>query len=125
MRRVEVDGKVMYEVLGSLMTEAEFDAAFSPTAPEPTSLIGWKDIHSEALAYHPDQIAEAHEHLKKLDVDTHIDPQGRPVFTSRQQRAKFLKANGYFDRDAGYGDPADGSFRDHREPKKVEMFDGK
>ena len=110
---------------GTEVPEAEFRARHpDQEIGDGSALLGFKPIHSDALGYHPSQIAEAHEYLAKKGVDCEIDSKGRPVFTSRQQRAKFLKATGYFDRDAGYGDPADGSFRDHVEPKKTEMYRG-
>ncbi len=116
-----------YYLDGEEVTKKAFNKAMKPVASSagPSSLIGWKPLHSEALAYHPKQIAEAREHLAKIGVPTDIDEEGRPIFRSRQHRAEFLRKNGYYDRDAGYGDPANGSFRgSDQAPVEPEMFKG-
>lgn len=65
---------------------------------------GWP-LHCEASAIHPSQVKEMEQWNANHGVDVRYDPAGRPVFESRQQRAKCLGAWGYHDRDAGYTDP--------------------
>ncbi len=81
-----------------------------------SSLVGWKPLVSDALAVHPRQIAEARADAAKKGVPTDFMPDGRPILRTRQHRAAYLKAYGFFDRSAGYGDPADGSFRERPDP---------
>ncbi len=63
-------------------------------------------LHSDALAVHPDQISDAEKDAAVKGVQTDFDKEGRPIFRSRQHRSKYLRAYGYYDKDAGYGDPA-------------------
>lgn len=96
-------------------TREEYEAA-CPSQPigDGSGLIGWKPLASDALKVHPKQIAKAREDAEKKGVPTDFMPDGRPVFRSRQHRASYMKAYGFFDRNAGYGDAADGSFRGDR-----------
>lgn len=108
--------KANYWIDGREVTKDAFDRAFPPVKEEPgehagSSLVGFKPIQSEALAVHPRQVAGAREDAIKKGVPTDFLPDGRPVLRTRQHRAEYLRAYGFFDRDAGYGDPADGSFR--------------
>ena len=64
----------------------------------------WRDFASEALAVHPSQIKEAAALAKNQGFDLHWDKLGRPHFGSRKQFKDYGEANGYFNRDAGYGD---------------------
>jgi len=60
-------------------------------------LYGEWPIHSDALAYHPDQVTpELKEH-----IGADIDQDGRPILTDPQHRRKVLKAVGAVDR-SGY-----------------------
>lgn len=108
-------GKVVYGRTGAKqwyvddreVTKAEFDKAFPPkpdfgAAPAGPALTGWP-IHSDALAYHPKQRAEAAAHLKKLGVPTEIDKQGRPVLRNREHRRQVLKALKIHDRNSFTG----------------------
>lgn len=63
-----------------------------------------KGLRSEALAVHPDQIAEAREHDKEHGCSVPYDKWGRPVFHSRKKRRDYLKAHGFHDKDGGYSD---------------------
>lgn len=96
---------------GKEVTEAEYEAQMVRPA-EPfkgcASLIGWKPLVSDALAVHPDQVAEARADALAKGVPVDFLPDGRPVFTSRAQRKAYCKAYGFFDRSAGYGDAAPG-----------------
>lgn len=101
--------KTTYWIDGTQVAKATFDAAF-PDKPLKrgswAGLIGWKPLHSEALAVHPDQRIEAMESALARGVPTYVDEEGRPVFTSRAHRKAYCKAYGFFDRDAGYSDRA-------------------
>jgi hypothetical protein len=72
---------------------------------------GWKPLHSDALAVHPDQIPEAVALAKRRGVPTDFDGEGRPIFTSRHHRRQYSVAHGFYDRDAGYSDAQRGSFK--------------
>jgi hypothetical protein len=87
------------------ITKEEADALF-PNKPLAgcAGLIGWKPLHSEAMAVHPKQIKEAMEFAKKHGVPTNFDAQGRPIFTGRAHRARYMKAHGFYDKSGGYGD---------------------
>lgn len=63
-----------------------------------------RPLESDALAVHPDQIAEAREDAARAGIPTDFTPDGRPMFTSRGHRARYCKHYGFFDRDGGYSD---------------------
>lgn len=94
------DGLVEREI-----TKEEADA-ICPDKPfgDGSGLVGWKELHSEAMAVHPKQIQEAIEDAKKHGVPTNFDKEGRPIFTSRAHRAKYMKAYHHYDKCGGYGD---------------------
>ena len=100
-----VGGAEHWYIDGEVATQAEFEAAF-PDRPlgNGRGLCGWKPIVSDALAVHPDQVAEATEHAKKMGVPTDFQPDGRPILTSRSHRRAYLKTYGFHDREGGYGD---------------------
>jgi hypothetical protein len=100
-----IDGK---EVAASLY-EAKMQEAIDglPKIAEGvkgTSLTGWTPYYSEALAYHPKQIAQARDFLASRGVPTEIDAKGRPRMDSREHRKQIMKLNGFHDNDGGYGD---------------------
>jgi hypothetical protein len=106
---VQDDGTVMFEVMGQLLTEQEFDAQFTPRPRAGDSFVAWKPLASDALAVHPNQVKQATEDAKKKGVAVEFMPDGRPVFTSREQRKRYCQMYGFFDKAAGYGDAAAGS----------------
>jgi hypothetical protein len=56
---------------------------------------------------HPSEVAKANEDLKSHGVqNAYYDRNGNLTAHSRKARAEALKASGYFDKDAGYGDYA-------------------
>tara|TARA_Y100000592_G_scaffold73747_1_gene114889 strand:- start:590 stop:952 length:363 start_codon:yes stop_codon:yes gene_type:complete len=59
---------------------------------------------SESAACHPSDIPAYQAHAAKHGAPTNFDHAGRPMFTSRSHRAKFLKAFNLNDRNGGYGD---------------------
>lgn len=89
------------------VTEAEYNQAF-PYKPLDLSgnmgLCGWTPIVSEAMCYHPKQVAEAREFYKKKGINVEIRPTGHVVFATRQQRREVLRVNGIHDNQGGYGD---------------------
>jgi len=68
-------------------------------------------MESRAAGVNPDQIPQAREYAASLGVPTQFTKTGAAIFTDRQHRAKFLRAHGMFDQQAGYGDPARGSWK--------------
>lgn len=69
-------------------------------ASEPSSLVSFRPMASEALAVHPDQVPEAREDAKRRGVPVEFQPTGEPVFTSSRQFREYAKAYGY--RHRGY-----------------------
>jgi putative FmdB family regulatory protein len=61
-------------------------------------------MESDAAGVHPSQVREATEYAQQVGVPTDYTPDGRAIFRSRKHRAKYLKAHGMVDRDAGYSD---------------------
>ena len=99
--------KTTYWVDGTQVDKATFDAAF-PDKPigDGSGLIGWKPLHCEALAVHPDQRVEAMESATRKGVPTYFDEEGRPVFNCRSHYKNYLDKYGFFHKSAGYGDQA-------------------
>ena len=65
----------------------------------------WRSgLTSESAACHPSDIPKFKEAAEKRGVPTNYDKWGRPSFTSRGHRAKYLKAFNMNDRNGGYGD---------------------
>lgn len=64
------------------------------------------EMRSVAIGVHPSQVEDAQREAAAVGVPTEYDPKtGDAIFTSREHRKRLCKALGYFDRDAGYGDP--------------------
>ena len=106
-----IGGKATYWIDGVQVSVKKFSKLFYKPVEGGTgeSLVGWKPLASDALAVHPKKVKEAREDAIKKGVPTDFLADGRPVFRTRQHRASYLKAYGFFDRNAGYGDPTDGS----------------
>lgn len=110
------------------VTKEEF-LEFFPDKPldvgDGQGLIGWNKLRSDALAVHPRQIKEAMDDAKKKGVPVDFLSDGRPEFTSREQRANYMRAYGFFDKSGGYGDAMQGSFKDKPdEPDPVKELCG-
>jgi hypothetical protein len=61
-------------------------------------------ILSDAAGVMPEQIPEQMAHDRAMGVPTHYTKDGRPILENRSHRRKYLRANGLYDRSAGYGD---------------------
>ena len=62
---------------------------------------------SDALSVHPDQVNEFNEDpTSKGFTGIAWEPDGTYVANSRQQHNRWMKLNGYYNRDGGYGDAA-------------------
>lgn len=86
---------------GALVELAHRDIAADHVATPPTK--GWP-YASEAAGVQSWQVPEQMEHDRKHGVPTTYTPDGRPVFENRDHRARYLKANGLYDRNGGYSD---------------------
>jgi hypothetical protein len=75
-----------------------------PTRASRRKGAGWP-MRSEALGVMPGQQAAAIHESRLAGCPTHFDSDGRAVFEDRNHRKKYCEAFGYFDKDAGYGDP--------------------
>lgn len=67
---------------------------------------GWP-LHSEAIGVgtRPGDIKRAEKHSLKIGVPTEFDKRtGKAILRSRKHRNAYMKACGFRDRDAGYGD---------------------
>jgi hypothetical protein len=110
-----------YFVEGKRVTKAEFDRTF-PSKPIQGGMTvfgeaDWsRPIDSYALAVHPTQVQEAMQDAAKKGVHTEFLPDGRPRFKSRNHRKQYMRAYGFFDRDAGYGDAGRHSYNGTQEP---------
>lgn len=62
-------------------------------------------ILSDALSVHPKQVKGMRKRVLEAGVPTEIRPDGRPVLRDAKHRKRFCEAFGYYDRNAGYGDP--------------------
>lgn len=100
-----------YFLDGKEVTRAEYDAAFPDKPIGGSAPCFFKPIVSDALAVHPRQVKEATEDARRKGVPTDFQPDGRPIFRTRQHRSEYLRRYGFYDRQAGYGDPAPGSFK--------------
>jgi hypothetical protein len=98
----KVNGATLYLEDGT-PCERDFETDFGSTR---TSEPGAWPMESEAAGVHPDQVPEAVAAASAHGVPTEFTRDGCAVFRDRAHRAKYLKAFGYFDKDAGYRDPA-------------------
>lgn len=60
---------------------------------------------SDAAGVDPSQIKEQMAHDTKEGVPTEYTRSGEPILTSASHRKKYMRAQGLYDRNAGYGDP--------------------
>lgn len=63
-------------------------------------------ITPEACAVNPEQIGEQMAHDRAMGVPTQYTKDGCPVIENRSHYKKYLRANGLYMRNAGYGDAA-------------------
>lgn len=75
-----------------------------PTKKPRRELAKWP-LHSEAMAIDPEDIGYAKQVLREAGVKTEYDQIGRPILRDRQHRKEHAEAMGFYDRNAGYGDP--------------------
>lgn len=73
----------------------------------PVSLkVSWsRPIESYAMGVHPSQIQEARAIDEAHGVPTDYTPDGCPILVSQEHRRRYAEAHGFYDRNAGYGDP--------------------
>lgn len=64
---------------------------------------GWPLV-SDGLGVHTSQIAGATRHARAAGCDVSFNEIGQCVVPNREQRNRYMKLRGNFDRDAGYGD---------------------
>lgn len=69
------------------------DAAHAEAQPG-ASLVGFKPMLSEGLAYHPKQVEEARAWAKAHGQSVEIQPSGRVRVTSSRQFREFAKSQG-------------------------------
>lgn len=123
------DGRIVYGtttryyVGDKEVTKAQFDKRFPAKEIEGGvggHLPGCWPMASTALAVHPSQIGEAHADATTKGVPTEFTKSGQPIFTDRDHRRRYMKAYGYYDRDAGYGDAQRHSYDGPRvDPKEL------
>ncbi len=109
-------GDRAYFLEGEQVSQEAFDAAFPAKEIGPSSvpsLTGWP-LKSDALGVHPRKVGEAHADARAKGVPTDFTPGGRPIFRDRNHRRQYLRAYGYYDRNAGYSDPSPGDFSGER-----------
>lgn len=109
-KRLDEDGGwvevVEYFIDNRPVSEADFLAAFPDHedlgAAAITGTRGWP-LASDAAAVHPRQIEKAKEIDRRKGVPTEYTPSGRPVFTDRGHRRRYLKAHNLIDRSSFTG----------------------
>lgn len=108
-------GRERYFIDHKEVAKEEFDRAMAdeksklPVIEEDPELTGnrpWsKPIESQALAYHPRQVAEARAHYEKHGLPGQlIREDGKVVLPDRATRKRVLKLNNMHDNNGGYGD---------------------
>lgn len=61
---------------------------------------------SDQMSVHPKDIAKTQEILRQNGVTTEFNPKtGRPILRNAKHRKQHAETLGWFDRNAGYGDP--------------------
>jgi hypothetical protein len=84
------------------VAKRDFAAEHGSTAHIPGN---WP-MQSDAMGVHPSQCKDAYEQSVRLGVPTRFDRKtGCAVLESAGHRKRFAEALGYYDRNAGYGDP--------------------
>lgn len=63
-------------------------------------------IICDAMAVNPEDIKRAKAIAKRAGVHTEYTATGEPILTSQKHRRDHARAMGFYDRNAGYGDPA-------------------
>ena len=73
---------------------------------------GWSTgLESDSASIHSSQVNEFREDAKKQGLTgVEFDESGNVKFTSRDQRSRYLRHRGLYDRDAGYGDATPRNF---------------
>ena len=73
---------------------------------------GWSTgLESDSASVHSSQVNDFREDAKKQGLTgVEFDKSGNVKFSSRDQRARYLQHRGFYDRDAGYGDPTPRNF---------------
>jgi len=73
---------------------------------------GWSTgLSSESASVHSSQVDDFREDAKTQGfTGVDFDKSGNVRFTSRDQRSRYLKHRGLYDRDAGYGDATPRNF---------------
>lgn len=108
-KHIKVINKAMHYFIGDKeVTAAEFTGSFvtrpldvnADAVEHHTAGFTGYPIESLAMAVRSGQVAEAAAHDKKLGVPTEYTRSGRPIWRDASHRKKYLKAHGYFDRDA-------------------------
>lgn len=72
-------------------------------SPGTAPLTGWP-LYCESVGVMPDQIPEARRADTVNGVPCDFTPDGRRIFNDRAHMRDWMKANGYHNRDGGYGD---------------------
>ena len=99
----------VFRLNGRVVTEREFLADVKGIAfeapPRRSGCRTWPQA-CEALAVHPDQIAEAHANAGAQGVPTQYAKDGSPIFTGPKHRREYCeRIEGAYDRNGGYSDP--------------------
>lgn len=101
-------GKTTYVIDGERVSEEEYTKRMKAKGKwggTPYASRAWeKPLVSEALAVQAEHVPFERQLDAELGLTVDYAPDGSPVFTSRQQRNEYVRAKGYFDKNAGYGD---------------------
>lgn len=101
-------GKTKYRLDGKEVTKAVFMRAMKARGKAegvPFTSRAWEQPQAcEALGVQPDHVKFERQLDAEAGLNVNYTPDGRPVFTSRRERNAYIRAKGYYDRNAGYGD---------------------
>lgn len=105
--RYDRSGNRCHFLNGLAVSREVFDQAFptkEPGTPLPAATKTCWPLKSEALAVHPDQVAEANASLKKNKIAAEYDAAGFCHLSGRAARKELLRLEGFHDKKGGYGD---------------------
>lgn len=101
-------GAAKYTIDGESVSEAEYlkrMKAKGKLEGIPSVARAWeKPMVCEALAVDPLEVKYEKQLDREQGLSVNYNEHGCPIFESRKQRNDYVRAKGYFDKNAGYGD---------------------
>lgn len=96
--------KTVYRINGEVVSRAKF-LKKRGTFGKPAVSRAWeKPMACEALAVDPLEVKFERQLDAEQGLNVQYNRDGAPIFTSRSERNAYVRAKGFYDRNAGYGD---------------------